>query len=129
MFRLTRTRIALLASFLWLIPTLALALWYGDSGQPVVPTSWVLNGLCLLTAGLGTWVLLLVILYRGVFPYMGALLGISWIVLTVAMDMVLHLSSGFPDWGGYLIANGPTDAAVFLLCVGVGRMVRKAQSP
>jgi TRAP-type mannitol/chloroaromatic compound transport system permease small subunit len=128
MIRLTRVRLALMGSCLWLIPTLSLAIWYGGSAQPIVPVSWVLNALCLLAAGLGTWVLLLVILYRGAFPYVGALLGVSWIVLTVAMDMVLHLSSGFPDWGAYVAANGPADGVVFLLCVGAGRLVRRAQT-
>ncbi len=126
MFPLSRIRVALLGAWLWLIPTLSLAVWYGESGAPLVPQSWLVSALCVLVAGVGAWVLLLAVLYRGAFPYFGALLGTSWVVLTVAMDKVLHLGSGSIDWGVYALANGPTDALVFVACIGLGRLAQKA---
>jgi hypothetical protein len=125
MIPLSRIRIALLGAWLWLIPTLSLAVWYGGTDGALVPYSWLVNALCVLVAGLGAWVLLLAVLYRGVFPYFGALLGTSWVVLSVAMDGMLHLSSGSIDWTAYLLANGPTDAVFFIACVGLGQVARR----
>jgi hypothetical protein len=121
-------RLAIIGSSLWLLPALSCTIWYAANPGPVVPASWVRDALALLMAGLGAWILLLIVAYRGRFPYAGIVVSAAFIVLNLAADVLLFAPSNATELGSHLVDMLPTYVALGGLCMLLDRMLRKAKT-
>jgi hypothetical protein len=129
MFQSYRARVALFGSFLWLFPAAAFILWYGTDSTPVVPASWIRDALGLLIAGLGAWVLLLVVIYRGRLPYTGWAVGAAFVAMNVAVDVLLHTPGSTARLEAHLLDMLPTYVALGAVCVIPAWAVQRLSRP
>jgi hypothetical protein len=124
-----RSRIALIGTGVWLLPALTFALWVVAMPTPAAPVSWIRIALIGLTLGLGIWVLLLVIIFRGQLPFCSAVVGAAFIVINLAVDVLFMASGGSEALRSHVLESIPTYLLVGVLCVGAGRLARTQAHP
>jgi len=110
----------------WLLTALAYSIWYVTSSDAQESAEWLRGSVGLIVMGLGVWVLALVLVRRGRFPYAGIAIG----SLFVAFNVIADTLAAWPADGmleGHLIESLPTYAAIILLCHFFDRLIRKAK--
>ncbi|MFI5337469.1 MAG: hypothetical protein ACHQ5A_11835 [Opitutales bacterium] len=122
----SRARIALIGSGLWLLPVLSCAAWYAASPGSIVPPSGLRDALGLLVAGLGAWMLMVVLLYRGRLRHAGAFVGAGFVAMNLAADAFWLTLGSNATSSSYLIEMAPTYLALGAFCAILGRFVGNA---
>ena len=121
-------RVFLFGLLSWVIPFLVAFLLYDRSGELLIPQPLFKSLMTIIGGGLGAW--LLVLVFRRIRPTLvsGVSIGLIWMALNLALDLLVLVPLADMSLGGYFADIGLRYLAIPIIAAAMGVVGHWAQN-